>query len=149
MKLIIFLSILISLSAFAVTVSPTTTTRTVNTNFQPSTIYDAHVIYSLTSTCTATLLGGQTQTIELRSDAASVPTTVRSTYTNSNSVALAIAITVVNTQAGQLSYIVPRGHFVRLNSTGSCTSVSVVSQVEEQIKPEFDAVDFTTGFPFK
>lgn len=135
--------------AIAITFSPANNARALNTNFTPSTTRDTFVGYSITSTCTASLIGGQTQTVELRSDSAASPTTVRATYTNANTVSLAIAITVTNTQAGQLSTIVPRGHSVRINSAGTCTAVSIISQVEIPFRPEFDAIDFTTGFPFK
>lgn len=148
MRLFIFIMLFI-LDVRAETWTPITTTRALNTNFTPSTLYDTLVSYSVVSTCTATLLGGQSQTIELRSDTAATPTTVRATYTNANTVTLAIGITMTNTQASQLSYIVPRGHNVRVNSAGNCSAVSIVSQVESQEKPEFDGVDFTTGFPFK
>lgn len=141
--------IFLSLNVHAWTVVPANNSRALNTNYLLSSSVDTWVSYSVTSTCTATLIGGQTETIELRSDTATTPTTVRATYTNGNTVSLAIAITVTNTQASQLSYLVPRGHSIRINSTGTCTAVSIVSQVELPVKSEFDGVDFTTGFPFK
>lgn len=142
-------ALLFSLNAGAVNVNPTTSTRALNTNFQVSTAYPTWVSYSISASCSATLLGGQTHTFELRSDTANPPTTVRVTTATSITVALAIAITVTNGQTVQMAYLVPAGHFVRINATGTCTGVAVVSQVESTITPQFDGVDFTTGIPYK
>lgn len=145
----LLLILFFTIKTFGWSVVPLNNSRALNTNYQFSTTRETYACYSVVTTCTSTLLGGQTHTIELRSDTASTPTTVRGTYINANTVSLAIAITVTNTQANQLCYIIPRGHYIRLNSTGTCSSVSIVSQFEETVFPEFDAVDFTTGFPFK
>lgn len=104
--------------------------RALNTNFQLSATTGTWVSYSIAATCTATLLGGQSETVELRSDTNATPTTVRSTTAISNSVSLAISITAINTQTGVISAFIPPGHNVRLVSSGTCTSVSVVSQSE-------------------
>lgn len=111
------------------TVSASTPSRTLNSNFQPSTTKATFVSYSVNISCTANLSGGQTSTVELRSDASATPSTVRGTAANSNSVALAIALTVVNSQTTSLGFVVPAGHYVRVNSTGTCTA-SLVSQTE-------------------
>lgn len=117
----------------SVTYTASTPTRSLNTNFTPSASNGVFVSYSIAATCTATISGGQTSTFELRSDPNATPTTVRATSSVGNSVTLAIAITSINTQTAELSYLVPPGHNVRLVSSGTCTAVSIVSQSEVSI----------------
>lgn len=118
-----------SCSAPALGASASTSARALNTNFKPSTTLPVWVSYSIAFTCTASLAGGQTSAVELRSDTATTPTTVRATTGDQNSVSLAIAITSVNGQTASLTYLVPPNHNVRLASSGGCT-VSIVSQSE-------------------
>lgn len=108
-----------------------TPSRSLNSDFQPSSTLPTMVFYTVELICTANLSGGETATVELRSDSASTPTTVRTTVRNANSVSLAIALTLVNTHVGVLSYIVPAGHNVRLvsSATGSPT-ITLLSSVE-------------------
>lgn len=117
----------------SVTYTPNATSRGLNANFTPSATNARMVFYSIAASCSATLAGGQTSTIELRSDTSATPTTVRSTVSVGNTVALAIAITVTNTQTAMLSYLVPPGHNVRLVSSGTCTGISIVSQSEVEM----------------
>lgn len=117
----------------SVTYTPSATSRALNANFTPSATNARMVFYSIAASCSATLAGGQTSTIELRSDTSATPTTVRSTVSVGNTVALAVAITVTNTQTAMLSYLVPPGHNVRLVSSGTCTGISIVSQSEVEI----------------
>lgn len=112
-----------------VTYSAATSTRTLNTTFTPDASNAVLVNYVISISCTATLLGGQTGTVELRSDAATTPTTVRGRISNQNSVSLAIALTAVNAQEAVLSYLVPPGHKVRLVSSGTAT-ISLTAQSE-------------------
>lgn len=116
----------------SITYTPSASTRALNTNFTPSATQATFVTYTISITCAATLAGGQTGTVELRSDTSTTPTTVRSTVSNTNSVALAVAITVTNTQVASVSYLVPPGHNVRLVSSGTAT-VSIVAQSEVSI----------------
>lgn len=109
-----------------------TPTRTLNTNFTPDATKAVSVVYTIQIACTATLIGGQTGTVQLLSDTNTTPTTVRDTVANTNSVSLAIAVTVVNTQTASLHYIVPPGHNVRLASSGTAT-ISIISQSEVAI----------------
>lgn len=102
-----------------------TPTRALNTNFTPSTTKSTYVNYTYSISCAATLVGGQTGGIELRSDTNATPTTVRSSIGNANSVSLAIAITVTNVQISSVQYLVPKNHVVRIVSSGTCTITSV------------------------
>lgn len=85
--------------------------------------------------CTATLAGGQNGTVQLLSDTASPPTTVRATARNENSVTLAIALTAVNNQTIPLSYLAPPNHNVRLATsfTGNSCTMSIVTQTEQPL----------------
>lgn len=116
-------------AAPAQTITTSTPTRTLNSTFTPSTTKAVFVSYSVSISCTASLAGGQNGSIELRSDSASPPTTIRAVSANANSVALAIALTVVNAQTTVLSMLVQPNDTVRLVSTGSCTN-SIVAQTE-------------------
>lgn len=113
------------------TAVPSTPTRALNTSFIPNATYPSWVCYTIEITCTASLTGGQTGGVELRSDTAATPTTVRASVSNANSVSLAIALTAINTQRATVSYLVPAGHSVKLvsSSTGS-PSISIINQVE-------------------
>lgn len=112
--------------------TPLVTNRALNTTFMPSDTASTFVCYTVEIICTASLAGGQTGTVELRSDANALPITARSQVANTNSVSLAIAVTVVNTQRMQLMYLVPPGHNVRLVSSGTAT-IAIVAQSEVAI----------------
>lgn len=130
--------------------TPSTPTRALNTNFTPNANFPTWVSYSIAIAATATLTGNQQGTVELRSDSAATPTTVRGTASAGVNLALGVAITFTNSQTCQLSYLVPPGHNVRLvSSVVGTPTISIVSQVEVVITPEFDGVDFATKFPFK
>lgn len=112
--------------------APSTPSRTLNTTFTPDATKAVFVVYTIQIVCTATLIGGQTGAVQLLSDTASTPTTVRDTIANSNSVSLAIAVTVVNSQTASLHYLVPPNHNVKLVSSGTAT-ISIISQSEVTI----------------
>lgn len=117
-------------------VTPSTPARTLGSaGYQPSTTKPVLVIYSVQITCTASLAGAQDGKVELRSDANSTPTTVRAVAQNRNSVALAIALTVINEQTTTLVYLVPAGHYVRLVSTQTAgtPAFAIISQVEIEL----------------
>lgn len=67
------------------------------------------------------------------SDASNPPTTVRATIANQNTSALTIGLTVVNNQTGQIIYVCPATHYMKLvstNTTGTPT-YTMVAQTEE------------------
>lgn len=118
------------------TVASATPARTLNSaGFQPSTTKAVWVTYSVRITCSASLSGNQDGKVELMCDANATPTTVRATVQNRNSVAIAIALTIVNEQTAQLSYLVPAGHYVRLISTQTTGSptITLINQAEVTI----------------
>lgn len=111
--------------------TPSTPSRTLNSNFTPNATKAVFVCYTIEISCDATLIGGQSGTVDLRSDTNATPTTVRCQVQNLNAVLLGVGVTMRNTQRVCLSYIVPAGHNVRLvsASVGSPT-ISIVQQSE-------------------
>lgn len=112
--------------------SSTNENRSLNSDFTPNETKAVLVSYTVEITCTASLSGGQSGLVELRSDINATPTTVRCAVSNANSVSLALAVTLVNTYKGVLSYLVPPGHVVRLVSSGTAT-ITLTNQVETTI----------------
>lgn len=113
-------------------VTPAVSTRAFNTTFTPSATKPTLCAYSINLSVTNPLLAGSsTATVVLLSDSAATPTTERGRTSATSSVALAVAVSITQAQTGQLLYLVPAGHNVRLNSSTSGTaSISIVSQNE-------------------
>lgn len=112
---------------------PTTPNRALNTNFTPSSTSAVMVIYSITITSVAAVASGQTGSVELLSDINPVPVTVRCSVSNTNSITLGVGIGISNSQRGQVAYLVPPGHSVRLSSTGTST-ISITNQLEIELR---------------
>lgn len=109
--------------------SVSTPTRALNTNFTPHASKPTWVSYTIQISASTGVLGAAGGgTCELRSDAAATPLTSRASARNETSGL------VNNTQITrhQLTYLVPPGHNVRLNTTtvGTAT-ISIIEQVEE------------------
>lgn len=116
----------------SVTYTPSTPTRTLNTNFTPSATLAVQACYSLNLSCTLTIAGTCSGTVELRSDTNATPTTVRGTI--GNTLTLGVGVVVSTTTGGpqQICYLVPPGHNVRLVSSGTITP-TFVSQSEVSV----------------
>lgn len=114
------------------TITPATTTRTLNSAFQPSTTKGVQCSYSFKITCGLTLLINNVEgQIELLSDTANPPTTRRDIIGYGTGGVLALTQSSTNT----LGYIVPAGHYVLLKSTnvsGTPTYASL-AQTEETL----------------
>jgi hypothetical protein len=112
-----------------ITSSSSSPGRSLNTTFQPHATRPTSVHYAVSISCTVSLGGSQTGTVELRSDAADPPTTVRAraSLTHSLGVGIGVGSTVATTD--ELSYLVPPAHYVRLVSSGSAT-IGLVDQTE-------------------
>lgn len=130
--------------------TPNTPSRVLNTVFMPSAALYTMCIYTVSISATATLAANQSGSVDLRSDTAATPTTVRCSTASGLNLTLGVAIGFVNSQSGLLVYIVPPGHNVKLvtASTGS-PSITLIAQTEITISSEIDPVDFATGFPFR
>lgn len=110
--------------------------RTLNTVFQPSSTQDSTVSYSVDITCVSTLLGGQSGTVILEMATNSGFTTgvqTLSQFTNSNAVALAIAITVTQLNTACLNGYIPAGNFVRLRTVSNTGTPSFTYQVGQEV----------------
>jgi len=111
------------------TLSASTPSRAIGTAFQPSSTKVTNCTYSVNIQCSSLLLGNASGKIELLSDAANPPTTVRATVAQSISGVLSL----VNGNTQPLAYKVPIGHYVLLKSTTASGTVaySIVSQTEQ------------------
>jgi hypothetical protein len=128
-----FFTMATALAGFVGTPSTTSTPgRALNTTFQPSATRPVLVMYSCRVVSSLTILGGQIGRIELRSDAASPPTTVRCRMAGGSTGTLAVGLNIQDEVEAVLVYLVPEGHNVRLvtvNETGTPT-FSLVAQTE-------------------
>lgn len=98
-----------------------TPTRTLNSNFQPSASRPSLCIYTGTWTVSLSVTGNQAGAVELRSDSAATPTTVRADQPFVMNLALGLTIGSTQSNPWLLSYAVPAGHNVRLPTTGAGT----------------------------
>lgn len=101
--------------------APSASARSLDTSFQPSATGHVLVGYTIQHVCAH----GNDGTVELRSDAADPPTTVRAI---SRGAVTDDAAAVTTNQ--QLSYIVPPGHYVKLVKQGTGT-ITVAAQYED------------------
>lgn len=117
------------------TVTPTTPTRAFGTAFRPSTDKATLVAYSVKTQVTNPLLvGTSTGTVRLLSDANNPPTTERGRAEATSGVGITVSIALTTSNTAVLSYIVPAGHYVLLQSTGAGTFTnSLVAQTEETL----------------
>lgn len=113
-------------------ISPSSPARTLNTNFVPSVDRHALCFYTVEISCTTTLLSGADGVIELRSDAAVTPTTVRCSVRNRMVQTLGVTLGSNSVVRGVLSFLVPRGESVRLVTTTTVGApvFTLVSSVE-------------------
>lgn len=103
-------------AALGLNIVVNTPVRTFNTDFTPSLGRPALCIYTVQVGGTTTLLSGDDGVIELRSDTAATPTTVRCSMRNRIFQTLGITVgtnTVIRTP---LVYLVPAGHNVRIGT---------------------------------
>ena len=106
-----------------------TPSRSLGTAFQPSATKVTNCSYSVSVQCSSLLLGNASGKVELLSDTANPPTTVRATVAQSISGVLSL----VNSNTQPLTYKVPAGHYVLLKSTtvGGTVAYGIVSQTEQ------------------
>lgn len=98
------------------------TSRSLNTVFQVSTTNDALLIYSINSSCTLSLTGGQTASIFLEMATNSGFTTGVQTLSgtvNGNTGTLTIGLNINQTYTSILCGYVPTGNFVRIRTANT------------------------------
>lgn len=110
------------------TLAESAPSRVIGTVFQPNTTKVVNGQYAVSVSCQSLLLGNASGKIELLSDSANPPTTVRDTVAN----AISGVLSLVNSNTQALRYKVPAGHYVLLKSTviGGTATFSIVSQSE-------------------
>lgn len=109
--------------------SVSTPTRALNTPFQPHATKTTWVSYTIRTSCTVSLGGSVTGTVQLRSDASATPTTQRASTGLTHSLGLGVGVASTVTVDQQISYIVPPAHYVNLVSSGAGT-ITVLQQTE-------------------
>lgn len=102
------------IKAFTLDPVPTTPARLFNQNFTPNLIRPTLCIYSVEISATTTLLSGDDGVVELRSDTAVTPTTVRCSVRNRTFQGLGVTVGTNVIMRNVLVYLVPAGHNVRL-----------------------------------
>lgn len=102
--------------------------RALNTTFMPSATRPTWVSYSINILTT----NNENGLVELRSDAASPPTTIRASRRSSFSVSGILGVTGNGNDTNALNFLVPAGHYVRLvtTNTAGTPTFSIVSQTE-------------------
>lgn len=112
--------------------TPTSPARALNTNFTPHATRPTLCIYSVEIGGQTTLLSGDDGVIDLRSDTAVTPTTVRCSVRNRIFQTLGVTVGTQSIVRGTLTYLVPAGHNVRLVSTVlvAAPSFTLVSSTE-------------------
>lgn len=117
--------------------SVSTTNNTAN-GFQVSASQDAHVQYPVTIATTASIGGNGSGTMVLEICATNSATgsawSTIDTFTNAQTVTLAIALNLVQTSTSSLRGFVPAGYFARVRSisaTGTVTYSTTITQGQE------------------
>lgn len=113
-------------------VTVATPSRALGTAFCPSSSRAVMGVYSVRITSALTLTSGQSGRVELLSDTANPPTTVRARIAGGNTGTLTIGLNTSDVTEGALSYLIPPGHCVLLqsvNETGTPT-YSITAQTE-------------------
>ena len=103
--------------AFSLNPQPTTPARTFNTNFTPNASRPTLCIYSCEISATTSLASGDDGTIDLRSDTAVTPTTIRCSMRNRLFQTVGVTVGTNSIVRSVLMYLVPAGHNVRLVTT--------------------------------
>lgn len=113
-----------------------TPSRTLGTAFRPSTDRLTLVTYSASADCTITLSGGQEGRVELLSDSANPPTTIRADVAGCrNTGTVVVGMNQVIGVRGTASYLVPVGDYVLVRSVNvtSTPSYAITRQTEQRL----------------
>lgn len=102
--------------------------RSLNSSFQPSTTHDTFVSYSVQIACTLSLTTGQTGTISIQTSPNNSTWTEIGKFVNTNTGSLVIGLSLTNTNTGQLTAYVPSGYYVKLVSSGTGISTYITGQ---------------------
>jgi hypothetical protein len=115
-------------------VASTGTSRALETAWTPSADKAVLVVVTVRIAVTSTIGGASEAAVELRSDSASTPTTVRTRAQNRAAVSLAIALQVVDEKTFTLVHLVPAGDKVLLTkSVNTGANTTVLERVTEVV----------------
>lgn len=92
----------------------TTPVRALNTVWRPNLAHAVYVSYSVRVSSTLSLVAGSAGRAELRIGASSPPTDVYGRVAGGSTGALAVGLNIADIAEGQLSAIVPAGHYVSI-----------------------------------
>lgn len=115
-------------------VTTSTPSRSLGAAFQPSATRATMGYYSARIVSTITLSGGQAGRVDLLSDSANPPTTVRARCAGGVTGTVVVGISVSDTVECPMSYLVPAGHFVLLQDVDeSGTPTQTITTQAEQV----------------
>lgn len=114
-------------------VTASTPSRSLGTAFQPSTTSVTSVHYSVQIDSTLTVTGGAAGRIELLSDSANPPTTIRASVPGGLTGTVVVGVSLTGTAGGELSYDVPAGDYVLLRTVtvSGTPTYTITRQAEE------------------
>jgi hypothetical protein len=113
-------------------VASTGTSRALETAWTPSADKAVLVVATVRIAVTSTIGGASEAAVELRSDSASTPTTIRTRAQNRSAVTLAIALQVIDEKTFTLVHLVPAGDKVLLTKTvNTGTNTCTLERVTE------------------
>lgn len=109
-----------------------TPTRSLGTAFQPSASRLVYACYSFAIDWTISVTGGQAGRIELLSDSANPPTTIRAAVPAGLTGTVVVGVNMSGTGGGQLCYLIRPGDYVLLRSVNvtSTPTYTVTRQAE-------------------
>lgn len=116
--------------------SQSSASRTLNTVFQVSSTRDSQVSYSTDITCNLSLTGGQAGTVILEMATNSGFTTgvqTLSQFTNSNTGALTIGLSLTQTNTACLTGFIPSGNWVRIRTVNVTSTPTFTLQANQEV----------------
>lgn len=114
-------------------VTVSTPARVFGTPFQPHATSPVQCTYAIQQTCTVTLGGDIETTVELRSDAANPPTTVRGRAKLRSALGVGVGVGQTTEHIVSLHYMVPAGHWVNLVATTEAGSTAAINAQCEEV----------------
>lgn len=102
--------------------------RAFNSAFQPSSIRNSEVQYSISISASMSISGGQSGTVYLETSPNNSIWTLQAQISTANSGALAVGLNLTNTETKTIRAFVPAGYWVRLRTAGTGTITYITSQ---------------------
>lgn len=106
----------------------TNNTYALNTVYQPSTTRDAMVTTGASIVATLSLSGGQTGQVLIQISPDNVTYTTVATLVNGNTGSLTIGLNTTQSQSCSAAFMVPKGFYFKLVSSGTATMTALAGQ---------------------